>query len=64
MYVSDIAPEQYRQQLSTLFDSVPPQPMSVVKTMIELELGHKMEDMFSSFTEKPLGAGMQKLYPI
>ncbi len=37
-------------------DQVPAEPFSVVRTVVEADLGCRLEDMFSSFEPKPLAA--------
>lgn len=53
---SGILPEEYCQALRPLQDGVPPRTYYTIATIIEQSTGQKMEDIFSSFDEKPVGA--------
>ena len=44
------------RELRTLEDTVPPRSASVVRRTIEEETGKRLEDVFSSFDEEPLGS--------
>lgn len=49
-------PTAYEDSFSCLLDGVPAKDFSVVKQIIEAELGSKLEDNFESFEEKPIAA--------
>ncbi|HET9528714.1 MAG TPA: AarF/ABC1/UbiB kinase family protein [Blastocatellia bacterium] len=53
---ADILPVEYIQELSKLQDEVPPFPSEQARSIIEQELRAKIEDIFSSFEEKPVAA--------
>lgn len=52
----DILPESFIEEFTKLQDNVLPLPFSVVQTIIERELGKKIEEAYSSFNETPLAA--------
>ncbi|HEX2722390.1 MAG TPA: AarF/UbiB family protein [Gemmatimonadaceae bacterium] len=52
----DLLPQTYIQELEHLQDSVPPMPFKDVEQCIEQELGAKINKLFASFEEKPLGS--------
>jgi len=51
-----LAPEEYVDQLSSLWQSAKASSFEDVKAQIEEATGKKMEDLFQSFNEKPLSA--------
>ncbi|MBR7554995.1 ABC1 kinase family protein [Allobacillus sp. GCM10007491] len=51
----DLIPKDIRKELSKLQDHISPVPFDQVKEIIEDELDGKMEEMFSSFEQSPLG---------
>lgn len=53
----DLLPPAYCQELSQLFDRVPPMPFQTVKDTVEHELGQTLDRLFASFEEEPLAAG-------
>jgi predicted unusual protein kinase regulating ubiquinone biosynthesis (AarF/ABC1/UbiB family) len=52
----DLLPPVYTKELEHLQDSVPPMPLSEVEQCIESELGARVQKLFQSFDEKPLGS--------
>ena len=48
-------PPEVAQQLSKLNNEAEPVPFSTIREDIERELGGKLEDLFQSFSEEPLG---------
>eukprot|EP00055_Hartaetosiga_balthica_P011746 m.54574 g.54574 ORF g.54574 m.54574 type:complete len:598 (-) comp7721_c0_seq1:205-1998(-) len=52
----DFVPKQYVKVLTTLQDSVPTEPFSYVRGVVEESLGKPLNQMFSFFDEEPLGA--------
>lgn len=52
----DVVPEAYVQELSKLQDSVPPFPFADVRKVVREELGAELEEIFSEFSEVPVGA--------
>ncbi len=52
----DIVPDEYIDVLTGLQDEVPPEPMPVVRRLIESEMGQKLETVFSQFDEEPVAA--------
>ncbi|HOV42609.1 MAG TPA: AarF/UbiB family protein, partial [Syntrophothermus lipocalidus] len=51
----DLLPAEYIRQLEKLQDSVPPFPFNQVQQVLDEE-GLKKEDIFASFSEKPLAS--------
>eukprot|EP00946_MAST-07B_sp_MAST-7B-sp1_P000878 g878.t1 len=49
-------PDEYSEALEPLLDSVPAKPFSVVRDIVEAELGRPLDDVFATFDPKPLGA--------
>ena len=47
---------RYIDKLKSLQENVPPQPVAVIRNIIESELGCPLEDVFATFADKPLGA--------
>ena len=52
----DLIPKEWTVELSKLQDEVPPFSFMDVRKQIETELGHTLEDLFSSFEAEPLAA--------
>ena len=52
----DLIPPTYVEELENLQDSVPPMEFADVERSIEEELGAKINKLFDSFEEKPLGS--------
>ena len=52
----DLLPPEYVRELEHLQDSVPPMAIQEVERCIEEELGAKVNKLFSSFDQKPLGS--------
>jgi predicted unusual protein kinase regulating ubiquinone biosynthesis (AarF/ABC1/UbiB family) len=52
----DLIPPAYVKELEHLQDSVPPMSFDEVQTCIEEELGAKINKLFESFDEEPLGS--------
>lgn len=48
--------DAYVSALASLQDGVPPRPLSQISQIIERSVGQRMEDLFTSFEEVPLGA--------
>jgi len=44
---ADVFPDEYIEVLSKLHDTVPPRPFSVIRPVIERELGARIEDVFA-----------------
>lgn len=53
---TDILPKEYCEQLEMLREDVKPLPIETIREEIENELGKKIEEVFSSIDEKPLGS--------
>ncbi len=49
-------PEELVSEFRKCRDQVPPEPFEVVKKVIESDLGHRLEAVFSSFDETPVAA--------
>jgi ubiquinone biosynthesis protein len=52
----DIVPDEYIEVLRGLQDEVPPEPMPVVRRLIQAELGRTLESVFSKFETEPVAA--------
>lgn len=52
----DLAPEAWVKRLVTLCDAAPATPVSVVKCVLQHELGYKFEDLFDEFHPIPVGS--------
>jgi ubiquinone biosynthesis protein len=52
----DLIAEEIADELAKLRDNVPPVPFDVIRETVESELGAKLEELFSSFEEKPVAA--------
>jgi predicted unusual protein kinase regulating ubiquinone biosynthesis (AarF/ABC1/UbiB family) len=53
---ADVLPHEYVEVLSRLQDRVPPQPFSVVRRVVERELGAPLERTFHAFSEAPIAS--------
>jgi predicted unusual protein kinase regulating ubiquinone biosynthesis (AarF/ABC1/UbiB family) len=53
---SDVLPREYVEVLSKLQDRVPAKPFRVVKRMVEGELGRPLNEIFESFSERPIAS--------
>lgn len=49
-------PHEYEEVFSELLDKCPSQPFSVVKAIVEEDLGCPLETAFASFDEQPIGS--------
>jgi predicted unusual protein kinase regulating ubiquinone biosynthesis (AarF/ABC1/UbiB family) len=52
----DIVPDEYIEVLAGLQDEVPPEPMPVVRRVVEAELGRPLEAVFQEFDPQPVAA--------
>lgn len=52
----DIAPKQYRDRFAILLDHVPSESPTLIRSIIEKELNCKIEDVFATFDNHPIGA--------
>lgn len=52
----DILPADYIKELSKLQDDVPPFPSGEARSLLESQLGHPLNELFSSFEEEPVAA--------
>lgn len=52
----DLVPPDFITELSRLRDEVPPEPWEPIKTCIEAELGHSIEELFATFDPHPIAA--------
>jgi predicted unusual protein kinase regulating ubiquinone biosynthesis (AarF/ABC1/UbiB family) len=53
---ADLLPLPFVKELGTLVDSVPPFPNDVAFSIIERELGRKIEDVYAEFDQQPVAA--------
>jgi predicted unusual protein kinase regulating ubiquinone biosynthesis (AarF/ABC1/UbiB family) len=53
---SGVLDDAYVSALKSLQAGVPPRPLSQISRIIERSVGRRMEDLFTSFEEMPLGA--------
>jgi ubiquinone biosynthesis protein len=53
---SDLLPDDFIDELSSLQDDVPPFPFHEVKTIIEGELGRPLEELYDDFKKAPVAA--------
>jgi predicted unusual protein kinase regulating ubiquinone biosynthesis (AarF/ABC1/UbiB family) len=53
---ADIVPTEYVEKLSLLQDKVPHHPFSIVRDLVEEELGAPLREIFSEFAETPVAA--------
>ncbi|CAH9114724.1 unnamed protein product [Cuscuta epithymum] len=52
----DLAPAAWVRKLVTLCDQAPAAPYSVIKVVVEKELGQSVDDLFERFDVQPLGS--------
>lgn len=52
----DLIDEEIANELGNLRDSVPPEPIEVVREIINRELGAPVDELFDDFPDKPLAA--------
>lgn len=52
----DLLPSAYTEALARLQDKVEPVPVDEIRAIIEDELGARVRDLFSSFTDEPLAS--------
>ena len=52
----DLLPEEYCKELEKLRSNVKPLDSEVVRAMIEQETGKKIDEIYSEFSDKPLGS--------
>ncbi|HMJ10558.1 MAG TPA: AarF/ABC1/UbiB kinase family protein, partial [Polyangiaceae bacterium] len=55
-FVSDEVPEEYREALSSLQTAAPPMDFTLIRDVIERELGRPLERAFAELDTKPLAA--------
>ena len=53
---ADVFPAPFITRLGRFHDAVPPRPFAEIRALVEGELGRRLEDVFASFDEAPLGA--------
>ncbi len=53
---ADVLPPEYVEVLSRLQDRVPPRPFPVVRATVERELRRPLEDVFVSFSRRPIAS--------
>ncbi|MEN8182250.1 MAG: AarF/ABC1/UbiB kinase family protein [Myxococcota bacterium] len=53
---ADVLPPEYVEVLSRLQDRVPPRSFRVVKRTVEHSLGHDLEEVFESFSPRPIAS--------
>ncbi len=53
----DLVPEDYVKALAALQDRVEPFSSAAARAIVEQELGRPLEEVFSSFTDRPLASG-------
>src|SRR5690606_22079459 len=53
---ADILPEPYLSSIGRLQDRVPPDPFDDIRTVIESELGHPIDELFREFEREPVAA--------
>lgn len=53
---ADVLPREYVEVLSRLQDRVPPKPLSVVKEVVERDLGRPLSTVFRHFSAKPIAS--------
>ncbi len=54
--MANFLPEEFRGELETLQDQVPPRPFSELAPRLELELGGKVDDIFDDFHRTPIAS--------
>ena len=52
----DVFPKVYRDAFKVLLDQVPPMPIEQIRQIVETALDKKIEEVFSEFDDKALGA--------
>lgn len=52
----DLLPPRYCRSLERLYDKVPPFPVEEARRIVAAELGAPVEELFSSFEDRPIGA--------
>ena len=52
-----LLPEEYEEELSVLLDNCPTKPFSIIKSVIEKDLGKPLNEIYESFEENPIGSG-------
>jgi ubiquinone biosynthesis protein len=53
----DLVPPEYVKEFEQLQDQVAPEPVEKIMAELQYELGGRIEDIFTSFDEKPIAAG-------
>jgi ubiquinone biosynthesis protein len=53
----DLVPPEYIKEFEQLQDQVAPEPVEKIMVELQYELGGRIEDIFTSFDEKPIAAG-------
>jgi ubiquinone biosynthesis protein len=53
----DLVPPEYVKEFEQLQDQVAPEPAKKIMAELQYELGGQIEDIFTSFDEKPIAAG-------
>jgi predicted unusual protein kinase regulating ubiquinone biosynthesis (AarF/ABC1/UbiB family) len=53
---ADILPDEYVEILSRLQDKVPPRPVSVMRAVVERELGAPVDEIFADFDDVPIAS--------
>ena len=53
---ADVLPPEYVEHLSKLQDRVPAKAFPVVRGIVEHELGCKLDELFASFSERPIAS--------
>lgn len=53
---ADLLPPEFIEELSTLQDSVPPFPGAEARAVVVEELGHPLDQVFSSFSAEPVAS--------
>ncbi len=52
----DLIPPEYVREFSNLYDKAAPMPFDKIRTRVESELGKKLEEVYRSFSEKPIAS--------
>jgi len=53
---ADILPQPFIDELSRFHDAVPPRPVSMIRAIVERDLGMPLEEAFASFEDRALAA--------